>query len=737
MSSQEYIDAAGKEAGVEVWRIEESELAPIPKKFYGTFYNGDSYVVLSTKALKSGGFEWDVHFWLGEKTEQVEAGAAALWAVTVDDEVAGGAAVQHREVQGHESKAFIGLFKKGLIYEEGGVASGFNHVEPNDYSEINRLLWVRGKNPVRCTQVACSWESLNKSDCFILDMGNDIYTWCGEFSSVWERSKANEMARAIRDDERGGRAEVHIIDAGEVRCPEKLCPVLGDDIPDDIPDEAPEDAPAKKGAPRSGAGKLFKVSGEDGEVDYSLVAEEGPYEQSLLEDENVFVLASVDGPAIYVWKGKNSSPEERSKAIDYCNQYMEKNDLPAHTQFEIMPQFAESAMFKQFFVDWQDLNETDGLGETYTVGSVAKVEHEEFDASTMHDTPETAAEYGMPDDGSGEKKVYRIVDSEREEVPEENWGIFYSNECYIVSYTYETPKGKPESYIYYWLGNSAGTSAETATAFQVVQLDNEEFDGDALQVRVTEGKEPNHLIAMFNGGMAILQQGSYCEPAPRNALFQIRLNRANQVKAFETEFSAAALNSNDTFFAVAEGDSDYGFGGDCFAWFGTGADDKEKEALTAFAAKIGADGNITEINEGEESDEFWDFLGGQEEYFKLPRKQEKPRVPRLFECSMATGNFVAEELLGVLHQSDLNPANVMLLDAWNTVFVWIGQESSDDEKEQTLEAAKQYLATDPAGRKGTPIVQVKQEKEPVTFTGFFAGWDEEFWANATNFEYDS
>ena len=75
-------------------------------------------------------------------------------------------------------------------------------------------------------------------------------------------------------------------------------------------------------------------------MEYSLVAEEGPYEQSMLEDENVFVLASADGPAIYVWKGKNSSAEERSQAIDYCNQYMEKNDLPAHTQFEIMPQFA-------------------------------------------------------------------------------------------------------------------------------------------------------------------------------------------------------------------------------------------------------------------------------------------------------------------------------------------------------------------------------------------------------------
>ena len=64
---------------------------------------------------------------------------------------------------------------------------------------------------------------------------------------------------------------------------------------------------------------------------------------------------------------------------------------------------------------------------------------------------------------------------------------------------------------------------------------------------------------MFNGGMAILQEGSYDEQAPRNALFQIRLNRANQVKAFEVECQASSLNSNDTFLLVKEGESDYGF----------------------------------------------------------------------------------------------------------------------------------------------------------------------------------
>ena len=59
--------------------------------------------------------------------------------------------------------------------------------------------------------------------------------------------KANEMGRAIRDDERAGKAEVHLIDAGEVRHPEKLCEFLGEDIPDELPEEAPESAPPKVG----------------------------------------------------------------------------------------------------------------------------------------------------------------------------------------------------------------------------------------------------------------------------------------------------------------------------------------------------------------------------------------------------------------------------------------------------------------------------------------------------------
>ena len=35
---------------------------------------------------------------------------------------------------------------------------------------------------------------------------------------------------------------------------------------------------------------------------------------------------------------------------------------------------------------------------------------------------------------------------------------------------------------------------------------------------------------------------------------------------------------------------------------------------------VGAEGNITELEEGSESDDFWHILGGEDEYFKLPQK---------------------------------------------------------------------------------------------------------------------
>lgn len=54
----------------------------------------------------------------GDESSQDERGAAAIFTVQMDEHLQG-KAVQHREVQGHESPTFLGYFKSGIKYKVG------------------------------------------------------------------------------------------------------------------------------------------------------------------------------------------------------------------------------------------------------------------------------------------------------------------------------------------------------------------------------------------------------------------------------------------------------------------------------------------------------------------------------------------------------------------------------------------------------------------------------------------
>lgn len=82
---------------------------------------------------------------------QDEAGTAAIKTVELDA-VLGGRAVQHRELQGHESDKFLSYFKPCIIPLEGGVASGFKAPEEEKFE--TRLYVCRGKRVVRLKQVS-------------------------------------------------------------------------------------------------------------------------------------------------------------------------------------------------------------------------------------------------------------------------------------------------------------------------------------------------------------------------------------------------------------------------------------------------------------------------------------------------------------------------------------------------------------------------------------------------------
>jgi hypothetical protein len=69
------------------------------------------------------------------------------------DAALGGRAVQYREVQGNEMEKFLSYFKPCIIPEEGGVASGFKHVEVNEREHVPRLFVCRGKHTVHVKEV--------------------------------------------------------------------------------------------------------------------------------------------------------------------------------------------------------------------------------------------------------------------------------------------------------------------------------------------------------------------------------------------------------------------------------------------------------------------------------------------------------------------------------------------------------------------------------------------------------
>ncbi|XP_026708804.1 villin-1 isoform X2 [Athene cunicularia] len=709
--------------GLQIWRIENMEMVPVPTKSYGNFYEGDCYILLSTRKTGSN-FSYNIHYWLGKESSQDEQGAAAIYTTQIDDHL-GTVAVQHREVQGHESDTFRAYFKQGLIYKKGGVASGMKHVETNTYN-IQRLLHVKGKKNVAAGEVEMSWKSFNRGDVFLLDLGQLIIQWNGPESNRNERLKAMTLAKDIRDRERGGRAKVGVVDGEDEGASPELMQVLTDVLGEkrDIKAATPDEKVDQK---LKSSLKLYHVSNASGNLVIREVAIR-PLTQDMLLHEDCYILDQ-GGLKIFVWKGKNANKEEKQQAMSRALGFIKAKNYPVSTSVETENDGSESSIFRQLFQKWTVPNQTTGLGKTHTVGKVAKVEQVKFDATTLHAKPQMAAQQKMVDDGSGEVEVWRVENQELVPVEKRWLGHFYGGDCYLVLYTYFVGP-KVNRIIYLWQGRQASTDELAASAYQTVILD-QKYNNEPVQIRVTMGKEPAHLMAIFKGKMVVYAGGtsreSSKEPTPSTRLFHVHGTNEYNTKAFEVPVRASSLNSNDVFVLKTPSC--------CYLWYGKGCSGDERE-MGKTVADIISKTEKPVIAEGQEPPEFWLALGGKSQYANSKRLQEEnPSVsPRLFECSNKTGTFLATEIVDFT-QDDLEEDDVYLLDTWDQVFFWIGKSANESEKEAAAVMAQEYLRSHPSGRDlDTPIIVVKQGHEPPTFTGWFLAWDPLNWADKKSYE---
>lgn len=302
----------GAEKGIQIWRIEKFKVKHWPKDKYGEFYGGDSYIILHTKVNDEGKKDYDVFFWLGSETSQDEAGTAAYKTVELDDYL-GDEPVQYREVQGNESKKFLGLFPKVTILD-GGVDSGFRHVKAKDYKA--RLLHVTGfKKHVQVCQVGLNTANLNNSDAFVLDCGLSVFQFNGSKSSAWEKRKANAIVDELQASRHGKVKTTLIIDGvedGDNPLIDEFWGHFGGK-PKGIADEAPEQKVPDYTL------SLHHISDASGVMEINQVSS-GKLEKGKLDSDDAFILDG--GGALFVWIGSKANKAEKREAMKYAVQYL-------------------------------------------------------------------------------------------------------------------------------------------------------------------------------------------------------------------------------------------------------------------------------------------------------------------------------------------------------------------------------------------------------------------------------
>lgn len=341
----------------------------------------------------------------------------------LDDQL-GGAPVQYREVQEHESQVFLSHFKNGVRYEAGGVSSGFTHVDRNAFEK--RLFQVKGKRNIRVKQVDATVASMNKGDCFILDVGRNIYVYVGKNSKRVERLKATSAANQIRDQDHSGRAIVHIIDEASSEDEiQEFFDKLGSGSPSEVPEESAGGDDQEFESSQERTVTLYRVSDASGSLQVTKVGSK-PFQQSALDTNDCFILDTTDSN-IYVWVGKKCNNREKGEAMTKAQQFLVSEHYPSWTQVQRIVEGAEPSIFQQYFQTWR-------LPSQQHSRLIRAVDEEPQDKLAVKSAGE-APEF-MPDDGSGEVDIFRVENFELEPVDPENYGKFFGGDSYVIKYSY-------------------------------------------------------------------------------------------------------------------------------------------------------------------------------------------------------------------------------------------------------------------------------------------------------------
>ncbi|KAK2416960.1 villin [Trifolium repens] len=707
----------GQKVGTEIWRIENFQPVPLPKSDYGKFYMGDSYIILQTTQGKGGSYLYDIHFWIGKDTSQDEAGTAAIKTIELDASL-GGRAVQHREIQGHESDKFLSYFKPCIIPLEGGVASGFRKPEEEEFE--TRLYVCKGKRVVRIKQIPFARSSLNHDDVFILDTQDKIYQFNGANSNIQERAKALEVIQLLKEKYHEGTCNVAIVDDGKLDTESDsgefwvlfggFAPIGKKVISED--DIVPETIPAQ----------LYSIA--DGEVK----TVEGELSKSLLENSKCYLLDC--GAEIFVWVGRVTQVDERKAACQAAEDFVASQKRPKATRITRVIQGYETHSFKSNFDSWPSGSASTAGAEEGRGKVAALLKQQGMGVKGAAKSAPVNEEIPPLLEGGGKLEVWIINGSAKTPLPKEDIGKFYSGDCYIVLYTYHSGERKEDYFLCSWFGKDS-IEEDQKMATRLATTMSNSLKGRPVQGRIFDGKESPQFVALFQpmvvlkGGVSsgykklIADKGLPDETytAENIALIRISGTSIHNNKTMQVDAVATSLNSTECFLLQS--------GSTVFNWHGNQSSIEQHQLAAKVAEFLRPGVALKHAKEGTETSAFWFAVGGKQSITSKKVTNDIVRDPHLFTLSFNKAGKLQEEEIFNFGQDDLLTEDILILDTHAEVFVWVGQNVDPKEKQNAFEIAQKYI--EKAGSlEGlspyVPLYKVSEGNEPCFFTTYFS-WD--------------
>ena len=749
--------------GLNIWMINvelPSKVESLLPRNYGIFYENDCYLVLNipkeTEILKkSTDKTLNLHIWVGSKSSVDKRAISAIRAVELNKYM-NDKGIHFREEQGIETDLFLEYFPYGIAIEEGGSENKFrNYAEVSVVSSravqlasplLYTIVWrIKDKKLINIVQVERKLESLNRSDVFLIDAGDKIYLWKGDkvdnvlyFLCLGIASHINITYRS---------SEAKVIDLSEEQDSDLLNTFwnyFNIDSKDNSINQLKESSEYNDFNEN-----LFKLAidndnDENSKSKYKLelvVSTNIGNTKSSLLHENCYLLDTVS--QLFIWIGNKSNFRERKSIRNYAGEIIKtREEEGVVCQLYIENDGSESIFFKAKFIDWpsdtvkllearskniqpsytgklaveksRGVNITDLVSSQDENETIIQEEPEQISTSTNTITKGTAELWILDN----------IIGPQFSKWPSEEKCHFYSEDAWMLLYTYYDSSDKQKYMTYFWEGQDCSSkwwASWSAGFFPSLEKKIVLSGGEApSKERVSQWKESKQFSKLFES-MFVVHKGKYKQHVkqPKMISFYQLSTICGISRAIEIDLNSDLLNSKFIYLLLDNNSKIL------FIWNGKLSTPQDKEISLKISELFDAKSVVLE--ESQESEEFWNLFPYKSSKYLSSEFHSKYCKPiRLYKCSTLTGDFTIDQVLNFT-QADLNNEESFFLDTFYELYLWVGQNSSESEKNLTQKAVKEYHTLISEKRNlQIPFLIISPETtiiEPIEFTRHFPAWN--------------